>query len=37
MVSVFCVTFVARCVMDASDWVRDASMSDAMRKVRSNL
>ena len=31
------VIFVARCVMDAGDWVRDASMSDAMRRVRSNL
>ena len=30
------VMFVARCVMDAGDLVRDASTSDAMRRVRSN-
>ena len=37
MVSLFSVMCVARCVMEAGDWVREASMSDAMRRVRSNL
>ena len=31
------VMCVARCVMDAGDWARDASMSDVIRRVRSNL
>ena len=35
--SLFSVICVVRCVKAAGDWVRDASMSDAMRRVRSNL
>ena len=31
------VMCVARCVMDAGDCVRDASISDTMRSVQPNL
>ena len=30
------VMFVVRCVMDVGDWIRAASMSDAIWRVRSN-
>ena len=31
------VMFVVRCIMEVGDWIRAASMSDAIRRVRSNL
>ena len=37
VVSLSFVMCVVRYVMDAGDWVRDASMSDVIRRVRSNL